>query len=137
MRTTSTSIDMVLQRRQSFATTSSSRPRGIGKKRSHSLAPGDAQRLVRAGRLPQNLLADAFHQAPRKSILKASTNTISQSSSQEINNDTSEFLADRAAEYTEDLHDNDTRKSLGGRRVSFAPLAQYRYVTAILHSCYS
>ncbi|THH12139.1 hypothetical protein EW145_g162 [Phellinidium pouzarii] len=126
------------QRRQSFApsaTTSKSR-QGLGRKRAQSLVPGDSRRL-----------------APRKSILKSTAFTFSvlpdqeqqaqqdalqrQQSSQKIafaemvNNDDDDDDdiegegIDEGNDYRAEMSGNTSRKSLG-RRVSFAPFAQYR-----------
>lgn len=122
------------QRRQSFAPTSTTvKTRGTGRKRAQSLIPGDTRQLV-----------------PRKSILKSSTFTFTLPSQpnepQQItrraqsvepnfggsalndsdSNDEDEDI-NSGEDYRAEVSDTTSRKSLG-RRVSFAPYAQYRYV---------
>lgn len=122
------------QRRQSFAPSSTTgRPRNVPRKRAQSLVPGDTRQLV-----------------PRKSILKASSTftftlpsepneqqqvsrraqsveaSFAGSTRDESESD-EEDGADSRTDYRAEISDNTSRKSLG-RRVSFAPYAQFRYV---------
>ncbi|KAL5518577.1 hypothetical protein ACEPAH_260 [Sanghuangporus vaninii] len=106
------------QRRQSLAPTSSynSSRQVLGRKRAQSLVPGEATR----------------HLVPRKSILKSTHFTFT-SNPQHNENDPppvienvgESMMENTGIQYTAEISDNTTRKSLG-RRVSFAPLASFR-----------
>ena len=124
----------VRQRRQSFAPSSNTiKARAPGRKRAQSLVPGDTRQLV-----------------PRKSILKSSTFTFTVPSqpneqqqihrraqsvepnfggngAQDESDSDDEEERNSGTDYRAEVSDNTSRKSLG-RRVSFAPYAQYRYV---------
>ena len=131
-----TSTNMPPQRRQSFAPTSSAgaNRQGIGRKRAASFVPGEAARQL----------------APRKSILKSTPFTFSAEPNAEDAEDGAQpqtrnpfsragsemGLENTTVEYRAEVSDNTSRKSLGlSRRVSFAPLAQYRYVVTFSNSC--
>ena len=105
-------------RRQSFAPMSSAESfhPGAAKKRALSFAPGEAARQL----------------APRKSILKNSQFTFSvpfpsqqQGSSQGQSHDAS-GMENQPNEYMAQISDKTSRKSFGGRRVSFAEMAFFR-----------
>ena len=116
------------QRRQSFAPTSSAgvNRQGLGRKRAASFVPGEAARQV----------------APRKSILKSAAFTFSADPSpEELDGSTQSMqyrnpfsragsevgVENTTVDYRAEVSDTTSRKSLS-RRVSFAPLAQYRCV---------
>ena len=111
------------QRRQSLApTTSTNMSRQVlGRKRAQSMEPAGASRQL----------------VPRKSILKSTPFTFGASvgpSDQQENEPPAQNTQNQTAgqdgpadgiNYTAEISDNTTRKSLG-RRVSFAPLASFR-----------
>ncbi|KAG6817627.1 hypothetical protein H0H87_006255 [Tephrocybe sp. NHM501043] len=107
-----------------------------GKRRPHSIVPGD--RLSPFAKARRSL-------APRKSILKTFTNILHNDNdtpdSQSQTNSSSQpaYLAssledttDQTMDFTNDyrakIHDNTTRKSFGGRRVSFAENVHVRLI---------
>ncbi|KAL5534634.1 hypothetical protein ACEPAG_1097 [Sanghuangporus baumii] len=106
------------QRRQSLAPTSSYNGSRLvlGRKRAQSLVPREATR----------------HLVPRKSILKSTHFTFTSNPQQNendpppvIENLGESMMENSGIQYTAEISDNTTRKSLG-RRVSFAPLASFR-----------
>ncbi|KAF7437161.1 hypothetical protein PC9H_003997 [Pleurotus ostreatus] len=94
------------------------------KRRAHSVAPGELSPLAKARRLL----------VPRKSILKTAINLPSQNAEQSsilpsqsnstLGGDATQSM-DLTREFTTNIHDNTSRKSLG-RRVSFARTAKVR-----------
>ncbi|RDB29117.1 hypothetical protein Hypma_015188 [Hypsizygus marmoreus] len=129
-------------RRKSIAVANQNKPAGLprAKRRPHSIVPGD--RLSPFAKAHRNLV-------PRKSILKAFTNilyngddasesqTQSQGSSQTQSQASSadDVNATQSMDITRDFHtkisDNTTRKSFGGRRVSFASSVRVRVIEGL------
>ncbi|KAG6866877.1 hypothetical protein C0991_008814 [Blastosporella zonata] len=122
------------KRRKSIAVASQNKPTVLprSKRRPHSIVPGD--RLSPFAKARRSLV-------PRKSILKTFTNILhndndtpeSQSSSQPAYlpsslDDTTNQSMDFTRDFQTRIHDNTTRKSFGGRRVSFAENVHVRLI---------
>ncbi|KAJ7293774.1 Spc7 kinetochore protein-domain-containing protein [Mycena rebaudengoi] len=122
-------------RRKSIAGTNQNRPTGVlkGKRRAHSIVPGDMSPRAKARRLA----------APRKSILKATINLVNTDEpnsldAQSLTQGPFQFPAateepnatqsmDLTTDFQTQIHDNPSRKSFA-RRVSFANTAHVRLI---------
>ncbi|KAG6814029.1 hypothetical protein H0H92_003879 [Tricholoma furcatifolium] len=123
------------KRRKSIAVTNQNRPAvpPRAKRRPHSIVPGD--RLSPFAKARRSLV-------PRKSILKTFTNTLNNDNDSTQNSQTESSssqpahlqssLDDTTTDFTRDfqtkLQDHPSRKSFGGRRVSFAENVNVRFI---------